>query len=324
MQAAAADRACAAWAMDRRDGLRYPLATVTTARLPDIVIIGAARCGTTSLHAYLREHPQVFMSREKETDYFSLGDLPSDDVPRNASAYRARTRDEYERLFRGAGDARAVGEASPTYLFYPRSAERMQQAIPAAKVICILRDPVERAYSHFALARKMGFEPVEDFAAAVALEEERWVSDRSMRFTYVRASYYHEGLKAFCDRFPREQILVLQFEQLASDPVATMRTIYDFIGVDASFSPDVSIRHNRSMLPRSGLVREMFGRPFRLRRFLQRNLPPRLVTRLGNAIMRPPPGVAAGTRATLVPRFVEDVRRLEALLGRDLSAWRSA
>src|SRR6185369_2704392 len=101
-------------------------------RLPNFVIIGAARCGTTSLYAYLREHPQVFMSPEKETDYFSLGDLPPADVPRNASAYRARTRDDYERFFRGAGDAIAVGEASPTYLFYPRSAERMQQAIPAA------------------------------------------------------------------------------------------------------------------------------------------------------------------------------------------------
>jgi hypothetical protein len=308
--------------MERGGALRYP-PTVATTRLPDFVIIGAARCGTTSLYAYLREHPQVFMSPEKETDYFSLGDLPPEDVPRNASAYRARTRDDYERFFRDAGDARAVGEASPTYLFYPRSAERMQQAIPDAKVICILRDPVERAYSHFALARKMGFEPVADFAAALALEDERWASDRSMRFTYTRASFYHDGLEAFWQRFPRERILVLRFEQLAADPRATMRAVYDFIGVDASFTPDVSIRHNRSMLPRSGLVRELFGRPFRLRRFLQRNLPPRLVTRLGNLIMRPPPGVAGGMRASLVPRFADDVRRLEALLGCDLSAWRS-
>lgn len=309
--------------MRRRGCLRYRLAGVMS-RLPDFVIIGAARCGTTSLYAYLRQHPEVFMSTEKETDFFSLGDLPADEVPALAAAWRARTRDEYERFFRGADGARAVGEASPTYLFYPRSAERMRQAIPGAKVICILRDPVERAYSHFALARKMGFETVEDFEAAVALEDERWESDRSMRFTYTRASQYHDGLLEFLQRFPRERILVLLFEDFAADPAGTMRTIHEFIGVDPAFAADVAVRHNRSMLPRSGLVREAFGRPFRVRRFLQRNLPPRLVTRLGNLIMRPPPGIAPAIRARLLPRFIDDVRRLEALLDRDLSAWRSS
>lgn len=293
------------------------------ARLPDFVIVGAARCGTTSLYAYLREHPEVFMSPEKETDYFSLGDLPADDVPPNASAYRARTLADYERLFAGAGGARAVGEASPTYLFYSRSAQRMQRLLPDAKVICVLRDPVERAYSHFALARKMGFEITEDFEAAVALEDERWASDRSMRFTYTRASLYHDGLREFWWRFPRARILVLPFDQLAADPAGTMRTVYEFVGVDPSFTPDVTVVHNRSMLPKSTLVREAFARPYRLRRFLQRNLPPRLVTRLGDLIMRPPPRIAAETRARLLPRFVDDVRRLEALLGRELGPWRS-
>ena len=94
-------------------------------RLPDFVVIGAARCATTSLYEYLRQHPQVFMSPEKETDYFSLGDLPQGDVPAAASKYRARTLDEYEALFRGAGAARVAGEASPSYLFYARSAPRM-------------------------------------------------------------------------------------------------------------------------------------------------------------------------------------------------------
>lgn len=292
-------------------------------RLPDFVIIGAARCATTSLYAYLRQHPEVFMSPEKETDFFSLGDLPASEVPLAASAYRARTRETYEALFRGAGSARAVGEASPTYLFYPRSAARMQQTIPDAKVICILRDPIERAYSHYALARKMGFEVLSDFGAAAAAEDDRWLHDRSMRFTYLRASLYHEGLLEYYKRLARDQILVLLFADFAADPVGTMRTIHEFVGVDPRFTPDVSIRHNRSMLPRSTLVREAFGRPFRLRRFLQRSLPPRLVTQLGNVIMRPPPGLAPEVRARLLPRFAEEIERLEALLDRDLSAWRS-
>lgn len=292
-------------------------------RLPDFVIVGAARCGTTSLYAYLRQHPQVFMSPEKETDYFSLGDLPASEVPANASPYRTRDRAQYERFFRDAGDARAVGEASPTYLFYPRSAARLHAAIPDAKLICILRDPVERAHSHHALARKMGFDSIPDFAAAVAAEEERWRHDRSMRFTYVRASLYHDGLREFCTRFPRERILVLLFEDFAADPAGTMRRVFGFLGVDDRFTPDVGVRHNRSLVPRSSVVREAFGRPRRLRRLLQRNLPPRLVTVLGDLVMRPPPGLTPAIRAQLLPRFADDVRRLEALLERDLSAWRS-
>jgi hypothetical protein len=99
--------------------------------------------------------------------------------------------------------------------------------------------------------------------------------------------------------------------------------VYGFLGVDARFTPDVSIRHNRSLLPRSPLVREAFSRPRRLRRLLQRKLPPRLVTRLGNLIMRPPPGLAPAMRERLLPRFDEDIQRLERLIDRDLTAWRS-
>ncbi len=292
-------------------------------RLPDFVVIGAARCATTSLYAYLRQHPQVHMSPEKETDYFSLGDLPPHQVPPGASRYRARTQAEYERQFAGAGTAVAVGEASPTYLFYPRSAERMRRLIPGAKLICVLRDPVERAYSHYALARRSGFEPLADFEAGVAAEEARWRLDPSMRHTYVRASLYHDGLRAYFERYARERILVLRFEDFAADAAATMREIYRFVGVDEGYVPDVGVRYNRSLLPRNAFVREAFGRHPRLRRLLLRNLPPRVATRIGDLLMRRPPGLDREIRERLLPRFDADVRSLERLLGRDLAPWRS-
>ena len=224
-------------------------------RLPDFVIVGAARCGTSSLHAYLREHPQVCMSRDKEPDYFSLGDLPAAEIPRNGSPYRALTLRDYERQFEAAGNARAVGEASPTYLVWPRSVERMRALIPDAKLICILRDPVERAYSHYAFARKMGAERCQDFEQAIVAEEARAREDPTLCFTYVRGSLYHDGLRAYFERFPRERILVLLFEEFARDPAGTMRRIHRFIGVDEHFLADVGVRHNRSLMPRQcGLV----------------------------------------------------------------------
>lgn len=292
-------------------------------RLPNFVVIGAMRCGTTSLYAYLRAHPEVFMSPEKETDYFSLGELGPDEVPPGSARHRARTRYDYEWLFRAAGGARAVGEASPSYLFYPRSASRLHQAIPDAKLICILRDPIERAYSHYAFARKTGAEPLLDFGAAVAAEPGRWAREPGIRFAYTRASFYHDRLREFTRRFPGERIRIVLFQDFARDPARTMRGIYDFLDVDSRFTPDVGVRHNRSLLPRSAAVREAVNRPRRLRRLLQRNLPPRLASRIGDLVMRPPPALDPQVRAGLLPRFAEEVERLEVLCDRDLSAWRS-
>ena len=292
--------------------------------LPSFVVIGAMRCGTTSMHAYLREHPEIFMSPEKEPDYFSLGDLPPSELPKDPWRYRAQDREQYERLFRDAGDARAVGEASASYLFFARSAERMQQVIPDGRLICILRDPIERAYSHFGLNLKVGFETLSDFESAVSAESDPRRQQYGIRFAYSGASLYHDRLRGFWTRFPRERILVLLFQDFAADPAGTMRRVYDFLAVDPRFTPDVAVRHNRSMTPRGSLVREAFGRQRRLRRFLQRNLPPRLVTRIGDVIMRPPPGLTPEVRERLLPRFDAEIQRLEALLDRDLSAWRSA
>lgn len=292
-------------------------------RLPDFLVIGAARCGTTSIDAYLRQHPDVRMSSQKETDYFSFGDLPADEVPPGASPYRVPTLDAYRRQFAGAGRAHAVGEVSPTYLAFPRSAERIAGAIPDAKLICVLRDPVERAYSHWAMVRRAGLEPLSEFEAAVDAEDERVRRDGSLRYAYTRASLYHAGLARYFARFPRERMLVLRFEDFAHDPAATMRVVYRFIGVDADFVPDVRVRHHRSLLPRARWIGTAVARTRALRRLVLPRLPPRLVARIGDAIMRAPPPLAPGTRARLLPRFEDDVRELERLLGRDLAPWRS-
>ncbi len=120
--------------------------------LPDFIVVGAAKAGTTALYWYLADHPQVFMSRVKETNYFAYGlgeggHLLYGDP--ELHHFPIRTIDAYERSFEGAGDARAVGEASPIYLECPQSAGRIRDTIPDARIICGLRDPVDRAYSDY-------------------------------------------------------------------------------------------------------------------------------------------------------------------------------
>lgn len=293
------------------------------ARLPNFLVIGGMRCGSTSIYSYLREHPDVSMSREKETDYFSLGDLAEEDLAASVHPHRARTREQYLGMFATAGDATAVGEVSPTYLFYPRAAPRIREAIPEAKIVCILRNPVDRAYSHFGFFRKMNVEPIDDFESAVDAEAQRPISEFGIQFAYTQASLYAEALRRYTTRFPASNIHIELFDDFAADPVATMSRIYAFIGVRPDFVPDVHVKHNRSGRLESAALREMFTRPRRLRRLLQRNLPPRWTTRIGDLVMRPPSPLPRDLRARLGARFEEDLRSLEGLIDRDLSAWRA-
>jgi len=277
------------------------------------LVAGAQKAGTTALFDYLAELPELELPAVKEAHFF--------DDEENVD-WRAPDYAPYHALF---GDpARLWGEATPIYLYWPNALERIRAYNPAIKLILLFRDPIERAYSHFGLNLKVGFETLSDFESAVSAESDPRRQQYGIRFAYSGASLYHDRLRGFWTRFPRERILVLLFQDFAADPAGTMRRVYDFLAVDPRFTPDVAVRHNRSMTPRGSLVREAFGRQRRLRRFLQRNLPPRLVTRIGDVIMRPPPGLTPEVRERLLPRFDAEIQRLEALLDRDLSAWRSA
>lgn len=291
-------------------------------RLPSFVVIGAMRSGTTSLYAHFREHPEVFVSAEKETDYFSLGDL-RDGEPPVERPRRATTLSAYQGLFRGSEGAKARGEASPSYLFHgARTALRMRAIVPDAKLICVLRDPIDRAYSHYGLNRKFGLEPLADFERAVAAEREPTRAGM-LRFAYLGASRYLDGLRAFASRFPPEQMRVLRFEQLRRDPAETMRQLYEFVGVDPGFVPDVTVRHNRSGEHRLPLLRQALRRVPRLRRAVLRRLSPRLGSRIADVVLQPQSPLAAGLRRRLLAEFDDELHGLELLLGWDLSAWRA-
>src|SRR5206468_5150499 len=138
--------------------------------LPNFIVIGAAKAGTTALYWYLAEHPAVFMSRVKETNYFAFGlDGEGRLLYGDPEVHRfpVRSLSEYEHLFANAADAAAVGEASPIYLECPQAAARIRTLLPGARIICSLRHPVDRAYSNYLMAlRHQGrrFDPVRDLA----------------------------------------------------------------------------------------------------------------------------------------------------------------
>ncbi len=293
---------------------------------PTFIIIGAARAGTTGLYTYLKQHPQVFMSPHKETNFFSYEGCaldyqgPGRDYVNNSITELA----DYQRIFAEAGGARARGEASPLYLYEPQTPERIKAHLPEAKLIAILRNPVEQVYSHFLYARRQMIEPLEDIAAALDAEEERVAARWQPVFHYARFPRYFEQLSRYRAAFPEEQLRVYLYEDFEADPLSVLSDIFAFIDVDPSFRPDVSYRPNAGGNPRNHALQSLVMEPSLATKAAAAVLPMEWRARIRDAISAwnmkrevCPPAV----RARLLSQLRDDIESLQGLIGRDLSAW---
>ena len=295
--------------------------------MPNFLILGAAKAGTTSLYAYLRQHPQIYLPRIKEPNFFAYGEEPFDQqgpgaeiIHRNAIMTPA----QYTQLFAGVAQETAIGEASVTNL-WPRACTRIQHYVPNAKLIVLLRQPAERAYSHFLYHRQLGLEPLADFAAAVADEPNRLRQRWPLHFCYLTASHYVADLQNYLRHFPREQLRVYLYEQLATQPAQLLQEIFAFLDVDETFAPDVNVRYNVTRQPRSPRLQYLLRHPHWLKGWLRPCLPGSwrkgLVAKIEHANWQPPPALAPALRAEITRRFQHEIIQLQQLLARDLSHW---
>lgn len=188
-------------------------------RLPTYIIAGAMRSGTTALNSYLRQHPSVSVSSSKEVHYFD-------------SQYEYGL-EWYREYFPNSDMAEAVGEATPNYMFSPIALDRIRETLPAVKLIVMLRNPIDRAYSHYWHDRARGKTDA-DFDETVRRELEDGRDD----LTYVARGRYRGQIENILHRFPRESLLVEFFEDMTDDPAGVYRSVCRFIGVDDSFRPE--------------------------------------------------------------------------------------
>lgn len=271
--------------------------------LPNFIIIGAMRSGTTTLARSLGAHPDVFMAPQKEVHFFDRH------YERGVDWYRSR--------FTGAGGERRIGEATPAYMFDATALERMADLVPDALLLSILRNPVDRAYSHYWLERGLGRETL-SFREAIEAEPDRLAEDRSpMRINraYLECSRYLSQLERVCSRYPRSSVHVTILEKLEEEPRRTFREVYAFLGVDPGFAPPTSdLRMNRYQAYRSLTVRRLVRRG---RRTLLKRVVGRLNLRRGG---RYPP-MDPDLREDLVERFRSHNAELGRWLGVDLSRW---
>ena len=292
--------------------------------LPNFLILGAQKSGTTSLYYYLGQHPEVYMSPVKEPHFFDHGgERQSYAGPSRIPGPAVRSLEEYEGLFDGVRGEKAVGEASPTYLYLPGASERIKSHVPEAKLVAILRDPTERAYSAYQHAVRNGREPLQSFAAALAEEEERVREGWHPIYHYRSRGFYHAQLSRYVELFGREQLRVYLHEDLRSDPFGMIRDIFRFLGVDETFTPDTSTRYNLSGVPRSRAVGALVKRLGGLTPVVKRVVPFKARQRIKRGVFVKAPPLEPAVRRGLVEAYREDVLRLGDLLGRNLSAWLS-
>lgn len=263
--------------------------------LPNFLLVGANKAGTSALHRFLDTHPDIYMSSVKEPTYFALDGPPAGQTPDGSfTTDMVWERSAYERLFDDVAGEQVVGEASTAYLASARAARRIREEIPEAKVLAVLRNPVDRARSAHTMYVANGFESLALLPAVRAeLDGCSWRK-------YVRLGMYADSVALYRDLFG-ERFRVELYDDFVSDTGAAVRATYEWLDVDADFVVDTSKKHNVWSKPggRAGrAARRILGRTRD-----ERQIRPRV-------------------RREIAEVFEDDIRRLEALLDRDLSAWR--
>lgn len=298
-------------------------------RVPNFIVIGAARSGTTALYQYLRRHPDIFMSNIKEPNFFAFEDCPLDFAGPGAEFVNNSVASwgEYCALFASAPPGATIGEASPLYLWAPQAPACIKRRLPQVKLIAILRNPIEQAYSHYLYARAQMIEPLASFEAALAAQPERQRNRWQPLFQYSEFPRYAEQLTRYFEHFGRDQVKIFLYEDYLADPQNLLREICAFIEVDTAFNPDIAEHANMGGNPKSAFLQWLVMRPNPLSRMIGAILPLNVRQRIKDMISRmnidrDEMPVAARDHLRMVLR--DDITLLQGLIGRDLSHWVAA
>ncbi len=306
--------------------------------IPNFFIIGAQKAGTTNLYYLLKQHPDIYFPEMKEPGYFYWTRYPEGVRWPNGKVIKGGVSDwqEYLQLYANAANAMVIGDASTIYLYDTESANAIKNAVPHAKIVAVVRDPVARAYSAYNFMRRNGKEPISTFDAALALEPERIAGGLAPNLHYVNRGLYGQQLRAWYGAFPREQIRIVLFEDLVGDPLSVCAELFTFLGVDSSFVPDLKsaegIHKNASGIPTGSInakLRSWIWGSTPVSAFMKKLLPfqlrawVRISARrvIGSRGLRKPEALSSTSRQRLRDKYRDDIRTLESLMGAQLPGW---
>ncbi len=297
-------------------------------RWPNFLVVGAARSGTTALFTFLAKHPEVFAAPHKEPHFFAFPGRslhftgPGDDETINRRAVTDLR--AYLKLFAGVGSETAVGEASVSYLYYDEAPRNIRRFLGDARIIAVLRQPAERAFSNFQYLRATAREPLATFEQALDAEDERIRSGWHHIWHYRNLGYYGRQLSRYYRDFPRECLHVVLYDDFKARPDQVLRGAFQFLGVRPEVAIDTTQEVNVSGRPRSRSLARLLLRSTRFKRAILTVVPDAvrlpLVTGLRRSLLvreAMPPGAETRLRHT----YRDDILALQDLIGRDLRHW---
>jgi hypothetical protein len=275
--------------------------------LPNFLVIGVTKAGTTSIHHYLRQHPDIYLPSVKEPRF--LGFDP--EHPDSLAKFPIRSLTEYERLFAGAERERAIGEASPQYFHNERALANIHSLLDDPRMIISFRNPVERAYSGYLMGLREGTWKT-SFASFVKENPNRMARGR-----------YAPHLRRYLNVFPRKQFLFIKFEDFRQNPANAMKDMFSFLNVDASYRPDVSVIKNKGGVPRLGVIGPML-KAQSLRKVFRMCIPASArapFKRIEALTVTQAAPMEMSLRVELQEYYAKDMEELKELTGLETSSW---
>ena len=291
--------------------------------MPNFLIVGAAKSGTTSLYHYLNQHPDIFMPKWKELSFFSRDPF--------GPLHKVKKPEYYYKVFAKARNQSAVGEASTSYLYDESAPRQIKKLLGTIKIIIVLRNPVDMAYSLYNHQVRKEGETLKTFESALAVEGNRrkniifrkkcygWHAN----YYYYQRGLYFKQVKRYLDAFGKDNVLIFLFDELIRNAVAVTHKAFRFLGVDDTIVPVIKV-HNPAgkilNIPRfweeSGLFQKTISFVF------SKNLIKKIPHLLRNIGRKPPSSINPATAHKLAERFYKDICRLEKLIDKDLSRWK--
>jgi len=297
---------------------------------PDFILIGAPKCGTTSIYHYLQQHPQIHMSALKEPHFF-LFDGSEKMVfggPKDAMRRREMIHswDRYKALFRLIPEGKICGEASVRYLYSAQACEAIATRLPDCKLIAVLRHPADRAYSAYQRDRMHNIEPCENFADALA-DGARRKAEHWHIGAFEQLGYYARHLRPYMKTFGPEQLRIYLFDDLVANPQGLMRDLFEYLGIDPNIELDMSKRFNETGVIANPWMRFLWRGTRSARSVIMPYIPLRLRGSMFNLVAGLPVRKTTkqpfdpAIRAQLTERYRDDILLLQDMIDRDLSHW---
>jgi hypothetical protein len=298
---------------------------------PNFLIVGAAKAGTTALYHQLTQHSEVFMSEQKEMNFFALKDQTLDfKGPGDMDGiHRTSITNQsiYISFFSNLKNKKAIGEVSPLYLYSPIAPELINSLIPNSKIIIILRNPVDRAFSAFSHLRRDHREKIDNFEKAFDQNDTRKELNWAEIWHYKSMGLYFDQVQRYLQYFPKNQMLFIIYDDFVNTPQKVLEKLCTFLSINSNFKFDTESKYNKSGTPRFQSFHQMLIRPHLFKKILKNFLPKFIRTHIRESLLnlnlKKNKSLTSAQFDSIYPAFKDDIEKLERLLNLDLSQWKS-